>query len=133
MMLDSNIMVAYLYPQDSLHKTARQFIDTAQKPFEMFEYHVAETSTVLSRRSDKETADRFLDLVADNADIRILPSSLELFQAIAACYRAHNQRALSFADYALLHLSQSVPIATFDNKLRNAIKRDKGRYYEGVM
>lgn len=133
MMLDSNIMVAYLYPQDALHKTARQFIDTAQKLFEMFEYHVAETATVLSRRSGKETADRFLDLVADNADIKILPSSLELFRAIAACYQAHNQRALSFADYALLYLSQSTPVATFDAKLRNAIKRDKGRYRDGAM
>lgn len=133
MILDSNIMVAYLYPEDALHTAARQFIDTLQKPLEMFEYHVAETATVLSRRSGKATADRFLDLVADNADIKILPSSFELFQAIVACYRAHNQRALSFADYTLLYLSQSTPIATFDTKLRNAIKRDKGKYYEGTV
>lgn len=134
MILDANIWIAYLYPKDALHKTARQFIDVAgQKPFTLFEYTVAETVTVLSRRSGKATADRFLDLITDNADVRVLPSSLELFQAIAKCYKTHSQRNLSFADYALLYLSRNMPVATSDIKLRNAIKQDKGKYCNGTM
>lgn len=134
MILDANIFIAYLYPKDALHKTARHFIDTvAQKPFSIFEYTVAETVTVLAKRSGKATADQFLDLITDNEVVQVLPSSRELFQAIAHCYQNHAQRALSFADYALLYLSQSIPVATFDIKLRNAIKRDKGKYYVWTM
>lgn len=131
MIVDSNIWIAYLYTDDALHKQAVQLIEGGtEHPVMIFEYSIVETVTVLARRSGKETANRFLELIQDNRDIEILPSSPELFEAVVACYKAHTQRNLSFADYALLYLSRSTPIATFDAKLRNAIKRDKGKYYD---
>lgn len=131
MILDSNIWVAYLYTDDALHMQAARLVEEAtERPLVIFEYMVAETVTVLARLTGKASADSFLDLIQNNSEIEILPSSPELFAAIVACYKTHTQRNLSFADYALLYLSRNMPVATFDIKLRNAIKRDKGRYYD---
>lgn len=134
MIFDSNIWIAYFYTDDALHEQSTRLIEGAtEHPLTIFEYNVVETVTVLAQHSGKETANRFLDLISDNRDIRVLPSSPELFEATVQCYKTHTQRNLSFADYALLYLSHTTPIATFDTKLRNAIKRDKGKYYAGMM
>lgn len=133
MILDSNIWIAYLYVDDVLHKQAARLVEEmTERPLVIFEYSIMETVTVLAQRAGKETANRFLELIRDNRDIETLPSSPELLEAIVNCYKTHTQRNLSFADYALLHLSHTTPIVTFDTKLRNAIKRDKGKYYDGA-
>lgn len=134
MILDANIWIAYLYTDDTLHKQAVRLIENvSERPVTIFEYSIVEAVTVLAQRAGKETANRFLELMQDNRDIEILLSSPELFEAIVACYKTHTERALSFADYALLYLSRTTPVATFDNKLRNAIKRDKGKYYDWAI
>lgn len=134
MMIDSNIWIAYLYTDDALHERAVRFVEqTAERPLIVFEYQVVETVTLLARCSGKALADSFLNALRNSNEIKIMLSSPELFGAIAHCYKNHAQRALSFADYALLYLSQSTTVATFDTKLRNAIKRDKGKYYDGAI
>lgn len=127
-MFDSNIWIAYLYTDDSLHERAVRLVEqTTERPLIVFEYQVVETVTLLARRSGKALADSFLNALRNSTEVKIMLSSPELFGAIAHCYQNHAQRTLSFADYALLYLSQSTPVATFDTKLRNAIKRDNGK------
>jgi|SRR3989338_5719560 len=134
MILDSNIWIAYVYTDDALHTQAVRLIENSTDyPSIIFEYNLLEAVTVLARLTGKAKANDFLDLILNTDGIEILPSSPELFEAVVVCYKAHTQRTLSFADYALLHLSRTIPVATFDSKLKNAIKRDKGKYYASAV
>lgn len=129
-LLDTNVWTGYIYTDDSLHAKSVECIENAvDTPLVLFEYVAIETITVLAHRSGKRDADRFIDYAQNTDGIEVLSSSEELLGEVMAFYSGHAQRNLSFTDYALLYLSHHATIATFDVKLRNAIKREGGNVY----
>ena len=122
--VDSSALIALYNEKDSLHAAASEVLERAQKPLFVPEYVAVETASVLNRKANKRTADAFLRSLFDNRDIVVLPSSAEQFIAAVEAFLTKGGK-LSFTDAALLALSRSYSVITFDAALARAIEKTK--------
>lgn len=122
--VDSSVLVAALNESDSQHERGVAEIHAASKPIVVPEYIVAETCAVLIQKANKRLADSFVREMGSNRDFRILFSTPEFFIATAQSFLSSRAK-LSFVDSALLVLSRTFDVRTFDKALAKAI-RDGG-------
>ena len=125
--LDSNVWISYFHEPDSRHKHARTLFKQIDGLVLVPEYIVVETCTVLNRVANKEVVIKFLDRTMNNRDIRVAPTSRQLFYQLIDFYTNHDHHQLSFIDVSLLFLSQYHTVHTFDKKLKRAIEKRKVR------
>lgn len=120
-LVDTSVLVAALHTSDSLHEKAITALAEVEKPLLIHEYVALETATVLMIRAGKPKADAFLASVLAYEDFELLYSSETLFSATATAFMAKNHK-LSFADSALVSLSGTYEVLTFDKALIRALK-----------
>ncbi|MDB5265011.1 MAG: hypothetical protein JWN64_582 [Parcubacteria group bacterium] len=122
--IDTSVLISFFNEKDSLHERAQLILREIQKPLLVHEYVVLETATVLMNRVGKSSADEFMRITLGNADFELHLSSEVGFLASAETF-VQNQNKLSFVDTALLSLSGTSQIITFDEELNRAIKKRK--------
>ncbi len=120
--LDSNVWVAFFNKADNQHKKAIKILKDNRVGLVVTEYILLETSSVLCLRAGKEVADKFLTMMTNNRDIKILPSDKILLDKIVKKFLDHKTKYLSFVDVSLVHFSKQYKIITFDKKLEKEIK-----------
>ncbi len=123
--LDSNIWIAAFHSTDSLHKKALDLFSQIEKEHILLpEYVLIETANVLMIRAKKSVAQYFIQSTANNTDIHLLVSSKELLYETSDLFTKTKPRNnFSFVDTALLYLSKSYTVLTFDKKLEKSIKQ----------
>ncbi|MBI5794671.1 type II toxin-antitoxin system VapC family toxin [Candidatus Uhrbacteria bacterium] len=123
--LDSNIWIALFHKEDSQHLKAQALMKKLTMPIVLPEYVLLEVCTVLRIRADQNHVRTFVEVVSDNRDIEILPSTPELLRSTITRLQSLKTTPLSFTDVALLLLSKTFMIETFDRHLQTAIKKNK--------
>jgi len=121
--LDSNVWIAFFHIGDSQHKKAEKIVRELGFLIAVPEYVIAEVSSVLCLRANKKISNDFLESIFDNENIEILLSDKEFFDNVVENFRNSKDRKLSFIDTALLYLSKSHRVITFDKDLQKAIKK----------
>lgn len=125
MVLDSNVWIAFLNPDDSNHHKAQKTFSTTQGQVGIPEYVLLEVITILAQKMGKDTADKFLQMARASKDVDILPSSKEFLDGVIRLYLSRTNGKLSFVDYALLHLSSKTNVVTFDKDLKKELAKMK--------
>jgi len=120
--LDSNVWIGFLYKDDALHKKAEKIFQLCEKPIVIPEYIAIETSSVLSQKAGKRIADGFLELIMQSKDVEALFAEDQFFIEVIEFFKHGKEKRLSFIDVALLYLSRSYQIITFDKNLEKALK-----------
>ena len=123
--LDSSVWVAFFNKEDSQHKKAVQTLKKYRRGLLVTEYILLETSSVLCIRADKTTADKFLKMMMNNRDIKIMPAGKYFLNKVVKEFLIYKEKFLSFTDVSLMHLAKQHEIITFDKKLAKAIKNIK--------
>ena len=119
---DASVWIAYLNRNDSQHDKATKAFAVLVGPLLLPEYILLEVYTVLVTRVDKTHADAFLRLVTDNRDVHVLLTEEAFFLTVVATCQERRRARLSFADVALLVLSKTHTVVTFDRALAKLIK-----------
>lgn len=122
--LDSNVWIAFFYESDSQHKKAEQILKNLGAFIVVPEYVVVEVSSILRFNAGEKISNMFLDSIFDNENTGILPSDENFFNSVVENFKNYENRRLSFVDTALLCLSESYDVITFDKDLQKAIKRN---------
>lgn len=125
--LDSNIWVALLYNDDSLHMQAEVLLASLTGEICVPEYVIGEVCTVLLLRKDIALADQFAEKMLAQKECRIVYSNSFFVDHILHFFREHISKRLSFIDTSLLYLSQEYTVYTFDKHLAKAIKKMEGK------
>jgi len=120
---DTNVFVALLSKDDSLHERARQAIIELQEPIYLHEYVYTETLTVLATKYGMLAVEKFVSFVAQGQVVHFLPSDTSHLSPITSLFRTHSLGKLSFVDITLLYFAHSYAVLTFDKELARAIKR----------
>jgi predicted nucleic acid-binding protein len=121
--LDSNIWIAWLNPQDNQHVKATKLIKgVLQKTTITLPDHIiSEVITVLTIKVSKPAANKFIDMVTRGASLDVLYTNEQLFQSVLRFYYESLEIKLSFVDTLLLYLGQDHEVLTFDKNLQKAI------------
>ena len=117
---DSNVWIASMITQDSLHQKAISLISENTLPTLISQDVIAEIITVLKRLKKLGQAKTFVDMIYANKEIEILTSTA-YYQDTIDCFLSSNDTKLSFVDMSLVVLSQKYQIETFDKALKAAI------------
>ena len=120
--LDSNIWIALLNEDDSQNARAQEVVGKIRGAIILPEYAVIEIATIILQKVGKARLDRFLDQIDNTPDLYVLPSDPAFFYSVRRQLRLSGERSLSFIDTALLLLSKSYTVVTFDRDLAKAIK-----------
>ncbi len=123
MILDTSVWIAYLNLDDSQHNKARRIFASLDPSTRIIvpEYIYLEIVTVLAQRVGKVFSARFMDTITNNTGIQLLPSTPEFFQKVNQTFQKIQSKDISFVDAALVYLSKTYPVVTFDKKLQNEI------------
>ena len=119
---DTNVWVAYYDEDDATHRRAERLIDSTTDNIVLPEYVCVELCTVLKHKVDQERATLASEMLLENNDIVLLPSS-GYFHSVVELFRSYTEPHLSFVDVSLLLLSKEYQVVTFDKKLERAIKQ----------
>lgn len=122
--LDADVWIAFLNTDDSQHAKAQKLfrhLDAEGVAIIVPEYVVLEVVTVLRRTADAEVATLFMKTISENERVRLLPVDLSLFKTVCAVVYSGELPKLSFTDLALLTLSRTERVYTFDRALARAI------------
>ena len=117
---DSNVWIASMIAQDSLHQKAINLISENTLTVLISQDVIAEIITVLKRLKKLGQAKTFVDMIYANKEIEILTSSV-YYQDTIDYFLNSNDTKLSFVDMSLVVLSQKYKIETFDKALKAAI------------
>ena len=117
---DSNVWIASMIAQDSLHQKAINLISENTLTVLISQDVIAEIITVLKRLKKLGQAKTFVDMIYANKEIEILTSSV-YYQDTIHYFLNSNDTKLSFVDMSLVVLSQKYQIETFDKALKAAI------------
>lgn len=120
--LDSNVWIALFNTTDSQHEKAMALRHTLSFPILLPEYVVGEVCTILLQKTTKEHVEEFLEYAINSQDIELALSYQEFFFDVVAAFRRYPGQDISFVDCALLLLSRSHTIVTFDQQLKKAIR-----------
>lgn len=115
--LDTNIWVAALNQNDSLHSKAQKLFSNLNEEILIPEYILVETLNILSVKAGKRQTEAFLKTALNSEQVEILFSSKLFFQEISEFFVNFSYNKLSFVDQSLLFLSQKYPVLTFDKDL----------------
>lgn len=121
--LDSNVWIGLYHRQDSQHTKSKKIFSSLTEKILIPEYIILEVCSVLLLKSNKETADTFLERVIDSEEVEVALSNEPFFFDTVETFQNYAKQDLSFTDCALLLLSRSHTIVTFDERLARAIKR----------
>lgn len=121
--LDSNVWISFLDKNDSQHKKAEKIIEKINCDIVVPEYVVIEVCTVLLRKTDKKTADAFIEIAFNNQNIKILFSNEHFFNLFVGNFKNVQNKNLSFIDTVLLYLSKTYEVITFDKDLKKMIDK----------
>lgn len=121
--LDTNIWYAHLSEEDFRHDRAEKIFESLDDDILIPEYILLELCTLLARRKKKEIADRFIDMAENNDRTELLPSSPLFFKEVREAFKDTESHRLSFVDVALLLLSRSYTVMTFDQTLYKLLKK----------
>ena len=124
MIIDSSVWIA-LYNKADSQRAKAMCISATFADVALSEYVFLETCTLLLAKGGRDVAELFLAYVLDSADVIVLHSSPEFFQATARLFRHLTNKNLSFVDVSLLVLSESNNVITFDKALARAIAARK--------
>jgi predicted nucleic acid-binding protein len=122
LILDTNIWVAYMHDNDSLHEKARNLFELLNQKVLIPEYVLVETLNILSTKVSKEKAEEFIFAVAKSNNAEVIWSSMELREEFLHFFVSNKVEKLSFVDQCLLCLSKNYKILTFDKELARLIK-----------
>ena len=117
---DSNVWIASMITQDSLHPKAMGLISENTLPTLISQDIIAEIITVLKRLKKLSQAKTFVDMIYANKEIEILTSTA-YYQDTIDYFLSSDDTKLSFVDMSLVVLSQKYQIETFDKALKAAI------------
>ncbi|MCD6149611.1 PIN domain-containing protein [bacterium] len=121
--LDSNIWIAFFNENDNQHKKAEKVIkELGSNSVVVPEYIVTEIASILCFKAGKEVANDFIKNIIDNKDIKILLSNKLFFSNVIDNFVNLDGHKLSFIDMAILYLSKTYEVITFDKNLGKAIK-----------
>ena len=122
---DTNIWVALFNQDDSSHSRARVFFETIanDQTIVLPEQVLVEVVTVLTRKSGKAFADRFVREVRNNLDVEFIFSDALFLSNTLDYFLAHVAAKLSFVDISLLMLAKTFQVVTFDQTLNRAIEK----------
>jgi predicted nucleic acid-binding protein len=121
--LDTNVWVAALNVEDSLHEKAQKIFELCkQEVLGLPEYVYVETVQVLHRRAGVALSKQFVFMINDTKGVEILDTDAELRKNIDTLY-IESSNTLSFTDCSLLYLSKTYQVITFDKQLDNKIKQ----------
>lgn len=123
--LDSNIWIAVLNENDSLHQRAVALFENIEEEVISHEYIIVEVCNVLLMRKGKKNADEFLDSMLKDG-LYVLYSSPSVFEEVCTFFRNRTEKNLSFIDTTLLYYSHDYQVYTFDKQLEKAIKKLRG-------
>ena len=121
--LDSNVWIAFFNESDNQHKKAEKVFRKIGDSIIITEYVILEVASVLTIRASKNIADKFIEFVVDNENIKILLSNENSFKRIVKNFLNYPKSNLSFVDISLLNLSGKYDIITFDKNLEKAVKK----------
>ena len=124
MIIDSSVWIALYNKADNQHAKAMSISATFAN-VALPEYVFLETCTLLLAKAGRDVAELFLAYALDSADVTVLHSSPEFFQATTSLFRHLTNKNLSFVDVSLLVLSESYEVITFDKALARAIAARK--------
>ena len=117
---DSNVWIASMIAQDSLHQKAISLISENTLPTLISQDIIAEIITVLKRLKKLSQAKTFVTMIYANKEIEILTSTA-YYQDTIDYFLSSDDTKLSFVDMSLVVLSQKYQIETFDKALKAAI------------
>lgn len=123
--LDSNIWIAVLNENDSLHQRAVALFENIEEEVILHEYIIVEVCNVLLLRKGKKNADEFLDSMLKDG-LYVLYSSPSVFEEVCTFFRNRTEKNLSFIDTTLLYYSHDYQVYTFDKHLQKAIQKLRG-------
>lgn len=118
---DSNIWLASMISNDSLHQKAITVIRENSNPIVITHDIIAEVITVLKKLKKTEQAKVFVNMVDATRDIELVPSA-SYYQTTIEYFLNSNDTKLSFVDMSLVVLSTQYIIETFDKSLKAEIK-----------
>ncbi|MFH1522473.1 MAG: PIN domain-containing protein [Patescibacteria group bacterium] len=119
--LDSNIWIAFFNRKDSQHTKARKIFFTIQELVILPEYIILEVCSILTLRASKKIAEAFLEIAIYNKNVKIVLSDDSLFKNTLKLFVQYKGNKLSFVDLALVYMSKTDKIVTFDKNLKKVI------------
>ncbi|NIA09603.1 MAG: PIN domain-containing protein [Nitrospiraceae bacterium] len=125
---DSCVWIAFLNKADSQHTKAAKVLAENNDKIVMTEYILLEVASVLCLRAGKSRADKFLKIVMNNKDIKIITSDKTFLLGTINEFLRYKTKYLSFVDFSLVYLSKQYKIITFDEKLKQFLLKQ----YENV-
>lgn len=120
---DSNVWVAFFNKEDSQNKKALEIVIKEKDNIAITEYIILEVSSILALKAGKNIADKFLEFILNNNNIKVLLSSNDFFYNTVENFIKTESKKLSFVDISLLYLSNTCQIITFDKDLAKIIKK----------
>ena len=115
---DSCVWLAYFSEADAFHGIARDFF-SKDDPFVVVpEYILLEVSTILRQRKLENELVSFLDIATKDG---VYLSAEGAGVKLAEKYKHSPYKKLSFTDFALLELSKTHRVLTYDRALKKAI------------
>ena len=121
--LDSSVWISFLDKNDSQHKKAENIMEEMDCDIAVPEYVIIEVCTVLLKKTNKKIADGFIEIAFDNQNTRVLFFNEHFFNLFINNFKNIQNKNLSFIDTALLYLSKTYKIITFDKNLQKAIDK----------
>lgn len=118
--LDTSVWVAFLNTEDSQHTKAQKLMDEMTDQVLVPEYVLVETASVLKNYRRHAEAIEFVKMTLADAATFISSDSLVYETGELFCSR---NDGLSFIDTALLVLSETYRVITFDKRLQKEINR----------
>lgn len=120
--LDSSIWIAYLNSNDLRHAKATDLYDSLKDDILVPEYILSEICSVLASKKEKERANHFITIAENNEHIELLPSTPQFFSEVRTHFRGIQSSRLLFVDVALIVISRSFRVYTFDATLYRYLK-----------
>ncbi|MEA2088910.1 MAG: PIN domain-containing protein [Patescibacteria group bacterium] len=120
--LDSNIWISFLDKNDNQHKKAVKIMEKIDCDIVVPEYVIIEVCTVLLKKTNKKIADGFIEIAFNNQNTKVLFFDEYFFNIFVNNFKSIQNKNLSFIDIALLYLSETYDVITFDKNLEKAMK-----------
>lgn len=125
--LDTNVWIALFKQDDTQHTKAETIFRSFDTHTRLLipEYILLEVSSILLFKIGKRIVGDFIASFLRTSRVSLLYSSQKLCDTTLILFYEQAEKKLSFVDCALLSLSQTYRVITFDEKLQTKIKENK--------
>lgn len=122
MIIDSSVIIAYFYEQDSQHDKARMILDDLfekEQKICFTDFVFSEIITVINLRAGYEKAKMVSDKLLNNKDVNLLCTDFDVFRKTMKRFESKITK-LSFVDISLIEVAheQDKKLITFDRELQ---------------